>query len=464
MRRIWLGLGILLLLVGALVGFRYWSNAKAAAQTPKNQDSLKDAQKTHRMIIFVHGTFGAVTGLLSLPSIVKDKLTGSLYKKMVRRLRKEQFFYSSQPLLKRGLVKFDPSFENNDEQQFYAVHPVSKSFDLMSTQTKNADEIRHYYAFGWSGLLSQSRRRKESVRFLNELHEEIEKLKKNGIHPKITILCHSHGGNVALNMGVIADILRGKKSSEIHSIGHDGALKENQDLLQSLPTREVAQTAQRQKRWDYKPFVPEWSIDQLVLLASPLQPETDFGALSPLFSSVYNCYSNDDHIQTKDWLSTSRYFSERRFDRIEKILRIHGQTLPSKLTQVRIMLNREILSEENKIASGMSFFVDPGHKEFWFLVFPRNAVRHVVKPLPIVCLFPVIHDLLGLTAGNLDVDVNIASRYGQLWLSAHAHGQTKILETKQIAKEFFAAMRESVYKWKQKKNFFAGILQDVHLL
>ena len=461
MRQIWLGLGILFLLSGIVLGFRYWSKPKAALFAQKDESSLKDAQKTYRMIIFVHGTFGAVTGLLSLPSIVRDKLTGSLYKKMVRRLRKEHFFYSSQPLLTRGLVKFDPSFENNDEQKFYAVHPVSKSFDLMSTQTKNAHEARHYYAFGWSGLLSQSRRRKESVRFLNE---EVEKLRKNGITPKITILCHSHGGNVALNMGILANILRGEKNIELHGIEHEVALKENYELLQSLPARESALTAQKQKRWDYKPSVPDWCVDQLVLLASPLQPETDFGALSPFFSSVYNCYSNDDHIQTKDWLSTSRYFSERRFDRIEKILRLNGQILPSKLTQVRIMLNREILSEENKIVSGMSFFVDPGHKEFWFLVFPRNVARHVVKPLPIVCFFPVIHDLLTLVVGNLDVDVNIASRYGQLWLSAHVHGQTKILETKQIAKEFFAAMRDSIYGWKQRKSFFAGMLQDVHLL
>lgn len=117
--------------------------------------------------------------------------------------------------------------------------------------------VEHFYQFGWSGDVSVDKRRV----YGHQLYQEIKNLvihykKQYGCIPILTLISHSHGGNVALHM---------------HEL-----FVQDQSLI----------------------------IDRLVLLGCPIQVETADYVESSLFRSIINVYSEDDVIQIIDpqWL------------------------------------------------------------------------------------------------------------------------------------------------------------------
>jgi hypothetical protein len=111
----------------------------------------------------------------------------------------------------------------------------------------------HFYAFGWSGKLSFDERIAESKKLYAALQVLVTDYHtKYGEHPHLTLITHSHGGNVALNL----------------SHWHD---KEN-------------------------PLV----ISELIVLACPVQHETAHLIAHDMFEKVYCLYSTTDMIQVLD--------------------------------------------------------------------------------------------------------------------------------------------------------------------
>jgi hypothetical protein len=113
--------------------------------------------------------------------------------------------------------------------------------------------FEHFYIFGWSGDLSFKVRQKAA----EDLHQDLEKIvavytKKYGKVPFIRLITHSHGGNVALNLA---------------TINHT-----NQ----------------------------EWLINEMILLACPVQHRTGNLIASPLFEKIYSFYSTMDTLQIAD--------------------------------------------------------------------------------------------------------------------------------------------------------------------
>lgn len=105
------------------------------------------------------------------------------------------------------------------------------------------------YLFGWSGRLNASEREKAA----QVLNHELEKLSFNyhetyGCKPHITVITHSHGGNVALNLA-------------------------NYTSPNAVP------------------------INRLILLACPVQKRTMDYIKSPRFQSVYTFHSSLDWVQ-----------------------------------------------------------------------------------------------------------------------------------------------------------------------
>ena len=112
--------------------------------------------------------------------------------------------------------------------------------------------LETFYFYGWSGQLSLSERRKEAKNLALQIQSLIvEPYKtKYGITPEITIITHSHGGNLVLNLA-------------------------------------------REKNL---PF----SIDTLIMLACPVQHETTKFIISPVFKTIYSLYSHNDILQVLD--------------------------------------------------------------------------------------------------------------------------------------------------------------------
>jgi pimeloyl-ACP methyl ester carboxylesterase len=140
--------------------------------------------------------------------------------------------------------------------------------------------IERSYLFGWSGKLSFAMRHKSA----EELYESLKKIKG-----PITLIAHSHGGNVALNLELVA-----------------------------------------RERGDSTFF-----IDRLILLGVPVQDATRNFVLSPIFKKVYVFYSAGDWTQIMDpqglyknkfqnnWGKKDRaWFSERVFPTNERIRHI----------------------------------------------------------------------------------------------------------------------------------------------
>lgn len=112
----------------------------------------------------------------------------------------------------------------------------------------------HCYVFGWSGHLNHTMR-KESA---HDLYKDLTKLQKEyalrDLKIFLRVITHSHGGNVALCLKSAAD---------------------------AYPESNL-------------------TIDELILLACPVQLETADYAKNKLFTKVYSIHSHDDLLQIID--------------------------------------------------------------------------------------------------------------------------------------------------------------------
>lgn len=109
-----------------------------------------------------------------------------------------------------------------------------------------------FYIFGWSGLLNIKERRSAAKKLITDINSliVIPFKEKYGIDPTITIITYSHGGNVALNM---------VRNTSMH-----------------------------------------FCIENLILLACPVQDQTKRYSKSPLFKNIYSIFSKDDMLQVLD--------------------------------------------------------------------------------------------------------------------------------------------------------------------
>ena len=134
---------------------------------------------------------------------------------------------------------FDPA--NHSAQSAYALiksDPIKFPLD-------------HFYIYSWSGILDFSERQRAASILYTEIVQLIANYEKlHGFVPKIRILAHSHGGNVALNLATVA----------------------NNNFI----------------------------IDELILLAVPVQAKNKDLANSPLFKRVFSLYSTIDYAQIID--------------------------------------------------------------------------------------------------------------------------------------------------------------------
>ncbi len=189
---------------------------------------------------------------------------GSMPSLIVPKFAKKSFFH-----LEHGLV---PITSYNDKDQLYKI---AKTLTESCPEQFNMD---HYYTFGWSGKLCFTERKKAA----RELYQNSILLQESykatyGDLPYIRIITHSHGGNVVLNLAKV---------------------KKQDDSL---------------------------TIDELILLACPVQEKTKHLIADDCFNKVYSFYSGGDTIQILDPQGlykkgkAKKLFSERTFDHHAKL-------------------------------------------------------------------------------------------------------------------------------------------------
>lgn len=148
--------------------------------------------------------------------------------------------------------------------------------------------LEHFYAYGWSGKLCFKKRKLEALKLYTEItHLISDYQQKYGSIPHITIVTHSHGGNVALNLALV-------------------------------PHKD-----------------PSLKLD-LILLACPVQHETKNLIRDTLFNKIYSLYSPKDLMQIIDpqGLYVTQTNKKLHFELSERIFPTH-----ESLRQARLEFN-----------------------------------------------------------------------------------------------------------------------------
>lgn len=152
-----------------------------------------------------------------------------------------------------------------------------------------------FYLFGWSGKLSFEARTQAAHELYQALSAKVAEYQKiHGVRPHVRIITHSHGGNVALTMA---------------KLPHANA----DELL----------------------------VDQLIMLACPVQTATASCTQSPLFKKIYAFHSTLDITQVLDpqgayrcVRATKHTLAEKQPFFSERIFKPHA-----KIRQAQIKLN-----------------------------------------------------------------------------------------------------------------------------
>ena len=314
-------------------------------------------QSSHErwITVFIHGSF-SLRPHLTIGNIVKmlnDTIEESVYYRSTEINRRDPFFYKNQAMSGLGLHKIDLHHPHNN-----AAAPIlAASFEEIA-QYVGHNPSDEYYTFGWSGLVSNKLRYLESAFLHQDLYKLIKKIREQGYEPKIRLIGYSHGGNLALQLGAL------------HVT---------------------------------KPIPEQFFIDELWMLGTPIQVETDYLINSPIFKKVYNFYSRADRVQTLDFFSFKRFFSRKKFSSRNNF------KVPDKLTQIRLKIT-EYEPRPNKKPLGYipcddpkllkKYFkelnYDPGHFELWFMGWTILTYRNTFPfyPLPILTFLPILVDCI----------------------------------------------------------------------
>ena len=154
----------------------------------------------------------------------------------------------------------------------------------------DAYAFEHFYIFGWSGKLSFKQRKKAAEDLYQAICSLAEQYKEEyNVLPRFRIITHSHGGNVPLNLPFVID-----------------------------PAQLI-------------------EIDELILLACPVQCETKAGIAADCFKKVYSFYSSSDMFQVIDpqglykKSTAENIFSQRQFDHLDRLrqakIKLNGRSL-----------------------------------------------------------------------------------------------------------------------------------------
>ncbi len=292
------------------------------------------------MIIFVHGTSGAMSNI-SFPNIYRvmlDEVENSPYENAVDLIRSNPYMFQNQPMQHYGLHPIDHTTRKPGQAAALFAH----IYDTTLKETFSDHQHTVYYTYGWSGVLSESIRYKNAHSFYNELLTEhtLLCLKNPEKRVKICIISYSHGGTVALQLARVFE-----------------------------------------KEQPIKPL----AIDLLVLLGTPIQKETDHLVTSHVFKKVYHIYSRGDKVQRLDFFSFKRFFSKRRFNDTTRFV------TPEKVVQIELKVKpprRKYKEHEKKRYVNRS----PGHIELWFFGWTQGMYRpdFPLYPLPSACLIPTL--------------------------------------------------------------------------
>jgi hypothetical protein len=314
----------------------------------------KSSFPTKWITVFIHGSFSLRPhlGIRNIFKMLYDTIEESVYYRSTEINRRDPFFYKNQAMAGLGLHKIDIY----DLHKNAAAPVLAAAFEEISLNA-GYPKTDEYYTFGWSGLISNKLRFLEGAFLYQDLEKIFKKCEKDGFKPRVRLIGYSHGGNLALQLGAIYKT----KTKDEH-----------------------------------------FYIDELWLLGTPIQVETDYLVNSPIFKKVFNFYSRADRVQSLDFFSFRRFFSRKKFSNR------HNFKIPEKLHQIRLKItkylpvslkykNKEIVNDPKILRRYFKEVnYDPGHFELWFMGWTILTYRQTFPfyPLPIITFLPLVTKFL----------------------------------------------------------------------
>jgi hypothetical protein len=289
-----------------------------------------NAQEEEWLTILVHGAVGFAANI-SLSTIIqakKDCIVGTSYEKNVIQVREHPYLFTMQPMQKLGL---QPVKENTNTLN--ASYAFATLYDEMQRLCDHRQK-NYFYTFGWSGLISESRRYDDARTFYCEVKKlitEFNRKRKNKKKIKVRILGYSHGATLTLNFAGL-----------------------------------------RKTEFCEDTFV----IDELYLIGIPVTTHPTKQLRSPIFKKVYNIYSKGDRVQRLDIFSPTNLLSHRVFK---------GRNL-DKVKQIEFRYTAPLRKSPcNCLSSNMRGTINqsPGHIELWFFGWTPNNYRKNLDMYPL---------------------------------------------------------------------------------
>ncbi len=294
--------------------------------------------------IYIHGTITPHLSMSDFLKVLNHTQKKSIYAEITRFIRTDPFFHQAQPIQELNLKKAFPT----KSQKGHGANIFAEFYDKISKIiAPDNREIKHY-TFGWSGLLSNTSRRKSAQKLFEQLHRKLKKMEMQNLQPHVRIIGYSHGGTLALYLG-----------DEAHK---------------------------------NRPF--PFFVEELILISTPIQEDTKKYVSSPLFKRVFSFYSKGDRVQGSDFLSSPDYsFSHQKF--LDKA----DFKVPHKVTQIQIRFLRKNIYAKHPDGSIKKLhrrqYVNPGHTEMFFFGWAADWYRKhfPITPLPtaLVLQLPIHH-------------------------------------------------------------------------
>lgn len=352
------------------------------------------SRSTLNITVFIHGSLFTQLWPLDVKNILSGILPGSSpYVEIVRRARKNPLLWQDQALLQEGWCQIPPdaierfvqdSFLPSDQEK--AAYLIVPSYHMLETEI-GGDTDHCYFLFGHLGLLShQYRNQVAQEKLYSHLCAIVDHYARIYWNVKLTIVAHSHGGNIVLNLV-------------------EAEHKHRRGLV----------------------------IDNLVMWGTPIQFETVSYAYAPLFRRVVNCYSDGDWVQGIDTVSTKqRTCFKKLYD--ERLQACRPTKSDSAVYDVRWLMGENA----KKI----------GHGNMWLLG-REEKVSYVLDPLPIMVLTPALLSLLDKThsAGSFDCIVSESDDSLTVGLAMHGIKNT-FLVSNNLFKSALRARELTCKYWK----------------
>jgi hypothetical protein len=115
-------------------------------QSHRGWFSMQRSKQEVCMTVFVHGSFGSLIGFVNFSDVMSDKISGTLYRQINKSMRDDDFFYRDQPILQRGMVRVEPTFDiQSVGNKKYGVYPILKAYEIINNIAKQNNEKTLFY-------------------------------------------------------------------------------------------------------------------------------------------------------------------------------------------------------------------------------------------------------------------------------------------------------------------------------